>query len=432
MQFRVGVVVLATMIVGGLMATFNASYSTGWLPWGRGRYEIGIAVQQAPGVDKKTPVRKNGILIGRVKSIEDQKDGVLIRTEIDGDRELYAEYEPHIRTTVLGDATIDFLTGRTPGPEPVPPGYVFPGQADPNPFDSLGKLGDLREGFAEASRSLADAGNEVRELASRVNKAFGEESGPDGEGRVKRLLDTTERAMNQFAQTMHSFNEIFGDEPGVQSEVAQPPYNTRRPVNGQPPFNSQPTLNSQPPFNTQPPINAQPPFNGQPPAAQPPGTQPPVDGQQMRQRLRQGLNELPDAIREFRATLQQSQGVLQSAERNFKNLEGFTEPLGQKGGDIAASILKAIEGLDQLVKDLGDVAQALNNREGTVGQLIHDRKVYDNLNVLMFNLNKVLGDIDELTFNLKPVIHNARIFLDKVATEPGRLIGGAINPSVVK
>jgi phospholipid/cholesterol/gamma-HCH transport system substrate-binding protein len=152
----------------------------------------------------------------------------------------------------------------------------------------------------------------------------------------------------------------------------------------------------------------------------------------MRQRLRQGLNELPDAIREFRATLQQSQGVLQSAERNFKNLEGFTEPLGQKGGDIAASILKAIEGLDQLVKDLGDVAQALNNREGTVGQLIHDRKVYDNLNVLMFNLNKVLGDIDELTFNLKPVIHNARIFLDKVATEPGRLIGGAINPSVVK
>jgi hypothetical protein len=50
----------------------------------------------------------------------------------------------------------------------------------------------------------------------------------------------------------------------------------------------------------------------------------------------------------------------------------------------------------------------------------------------MFNLNEVLCDVRQFIFNLKPVVHDARIFMDKVATEPGRIINGAISPSVVK
>jgi phospholipid/cholesterol/gamma-HCH transport system substrate-binding protein len=400
MQFRVGVVVFATMIIGGLLASLNGPLPTGWLPWGRARYQIGIAVPEAPGVDTNTPVRKNGILIGRVKAIEDRQGGVLLKAEIDGNRPLFTDFEPHIRTTVLGDATIDFVSrGPAAGAQPVADGTVFQGRVDPNPFDSLGQLGDLKEEFGAASRSLSQAGDEVSKLAKRVNEALGDESGKTN-GRVTRLLDTTERAMNQFAQTMTSVNEIIGD----------------------------PTTNGLPPGVGQPPMNTQPPLNG----TQVPGTQPPVGGQQMRQKIRQGLDELPDAIHEFRVTMRDSRGVLQSAEKNFKNLEAFTEPLGQKGPQVADSIVKAIDGLDQLVHDLGEVAHALNNRDGTVGKLIHDPQVYENLNRLMFNANKVLCDIDELTFNLKPIVHDARIFIDKVATEPGRIISGAVNPSVVK
>ena len=409
MQFRVGLVVFATMIVGFVLAGLNGPMSFGWLPWGHSKYQIGIEVSEAPGVDTNTPVRKNGILIGRVKSIEDKGAGVLLNAEIDGNRPLYADFEPHIRTTVLGDATIDFVSRRpTPGMQPVADGTLFQGQVDPNPFDSLGQLGDLKNEFSVASRSLAQAGDEVSKLASRVNNAFGE-SGPDGEGRVKRLLDTTERAMSQFAMTMQSVNEIIGDEPiGVPM-----------------PNGMQPSVNPQAPV-TQPPLNTQPLPNGQP------GVQPTPNGPQIRQKLRQGLDELPDAIHEFRVTLHDSRTVLQSAEKNFKNLEAFTEPLGQKGPEVADAILKAVVGLDQLVHDLGAVARALNNREGTVGRLLNDPQVYENLNRLMFNANKVLCDIDELTFNLKPVVHDARIFMDKVATEPGRIVTGGLNPSTVK
>ena len=103
MQFRVGVVVFATIIIGGLLATLSGPLTTSWLPWGRRSYVVGIKVDKAPGVDQNTPVRKNGILIGRVKSIEEQADGMLLKAEINSNRPLYAEYEPHIRTTVIGD-----------------------------------------------------------------------------------------------------------------------------------------------------------------------------------------------------------------------------------------------------------------------------------------------------------------------------------------
>lgn len=404
MQFRVGLVVFATMIVGFVLAGLSGPMTFGWLPFGRSKYQIGIEVPEAPGVDTNTPVRKNGILIGRVKAIEDKDGGVLLKAEIDGNRPLFSDFEPHIRTTVLGDATIDFLS-RQPaaGAQPVADGTIFRGRVDPNPFDSLGQLGDLKEEFGKASQSLAQAGDEVSKLAKRVNQAFGDETGQT-DGRVTRLMETTERAMGQFATTMAAFNEILGDGP----------------VDG-----AQPGVNPMPP-------GVQPMPNGQPQGAQAQGAQGLASGQQMRQKLRQGLDELPDAIHEFRITMRDSRTVLQSAERNFKNLEAFTEPLGQKGPQVTDSIIKAVDGLDRLISDLGEVARALNNREGTVYKLLHDPQVYENVNRLIFNANTVLCDVQQFLFTLKPVVHDARIFMDKVATEPGRIINGAVNPSYVK
>ena len=102
----------------------------------------------------------------------------------------------------------------------------------------------------------------------------------------------------------------------------------------------------------------------------------------MRRKLREGLNELPDAVRDMRATMNEFRVVLQSAEKNFKNLEGFTEPLGQKGTDITSALLKAVNGLDRMATDFNSVTQALSNRRGTIGQLLYDGKAYDNFNTL--------------------------------------------------
>jgi phospholipid/cholesterol/gamma-HCH transport system substrate-binding protein len=410
MQFRVGVVVFATMIIGGLLATLSGPLTTSWLPWGRHSYIVGIKVDKAPGVDQNTPVRKNGILIGRVKAIEEQADGMLLKAEINSNRPLYGEYEPHIRTTVIGDATIDFEFDfkhkRLPAnAQQVAEGYVFNGAADESPFDALAKFGNLQQDFAEAAHSLNQAGNAVSQLASKLNETLGDDQ---KEGKLSHLVDSTDRAMRQFETTLTAFNEILGDSPGggIQTNVA-------RPLNGQPPINPSPI--NQAPLNQTPPV----------------GT-PPSSGQDMRRKLREGLNELPDAVRDMRATMNQFRVVLQSAEKNFRNLEGFTEPLGQKGTDITTSLLRAVNGLDRLVTDFGPLTQALGNRESTIGKLLYDRQAYDNFNMLMSNANKLIFDFDDVAFRLKPAINDARIFLDKIAREPGRLVTGGLNPSNVK
>jgi phospholipid/cholesterol/gamma-HCH transport system substrate-binding protein len=154
------------------------------------------------------------------------------------------------------------------------------------------------------------------------------------------------------------------------------------------------------------------------------------------------LYELPDAIREARVTLKDTGGamrdarvvlkdfgpVLESAGRNFRNLEGFTEVLGQKGDVFAESILRLTSGLDILIRDFNVVVQALNNREGTIGKLIHEPQTYENLNRLMCNTNVVLGNVNDLTKRLQVVVEDVRIFTDKVSREPGRIITGAVNP----
>ena len=425
MQFRVGVVVFATMIVGGLLAMLNGPVPTDWLP-GRESYQIGIQVPEAPGVGPNTPVRKNGLLIGRVASIEDLDDGVILHAKIDGDRRLLTSHVPHIRTSVLGDATIDFTTEPAVAPpQPLQDGANIRGVVDPNPFDSIAKLGDLQDDIQTTMQALARAGNQVADVAERIDDAFGTET---EEGRVKRLLDTTELAMTQFAETMSAINQIIGDEPvgEISPSTGQPAAFRQAPADAQPLPNGQALPNRQQPGGQQPG------FPQQPGLQQPPAGQPPVDGRELRLRLRQGLNELPDAVREARIAMQQFQVVLESANKNFKNLEGFTEPLGQRGDQIADSIVKAAEGMDRLVEEFTVLSQALNNREGTLGQLIHSGQLHENLNRLIHNANQVVLQVNDLTVRLKPVVNDARIFMDKVAREPGRVVTGGLNPSVVK
>jgi ABC-type transporter Mla subunit MlaD len=455
MQFRVGVVVFATMIIGGLLATLNAPLPTGWLPWGRTSYRVGIRLNEAPGVAPNTPVRRNGILIGRVSRIEDLQDAIVVWANIDGDRPLYPQYEPQVRTTVLGDASIDFSTRPLPpGTQPVEDGTVFQGRVAPNPFDAIAKLGDLQDDIERTMDALTRAGDEVAELAQRVNTAFGDET---EEGRVSRLLDTTERAMEQFAQTMSAFNDIFGDglttvvprEPaGRQQPQQQQRQQTprqqlnrwqsplgqqfvARPASMQQPLDDPQPIGLQQQPEIQPPLDAPPPLEPQAPE---PGAmvQEPIDGALLRQRIRQGLYELPDAVREAHIAMSELRVVLASAERNFQNLEGFTEPLGQRGEQIADSLIRATEGMDRMFEDFSQLSEALNNREGTLGRLLHDPQAYDNLNRLMCNANQVLAQINDLAIRLRPVVNDARIFMDKVAREPGRVVTGGLNPSPIK
>jgi phospholipid/cholesterol/gamma-HCH transport system substrate-binding protein len=350
-QFRVGVVVLATSIIGAILVTLNGPAFTEWIPGLDKHYQVTIELREAPGIGPDTPIRKNGLLIGRVADIEDLQDHVALKANIDAGRLLYPDYDVRVSTTLLGDATIEFITKPVaPGTPPVQPGYAFVGKVAASPMTSIEKLQDQLQQMID---SLDVAANEVTKLAKNFNEAIG----PNPEaGRIPKILDTAEVSMNNLSQAAQTLNNFFGD-PELMSTVRE---------------------------------------------------------------ARMTMNDV-------REVAEKVQAPIESIDRNLRNLEGFTEPLGRNGEQVAASLIDALKGLSSIVEELTVLTEALNNREGTIGQLIHNPQIYNNLNLLLCNSNNLVLRINELAKGLRPVVDDARIFMDKIAREPGRVVSGAFS-----
>jgi phospholipid/cholesterol/gamma-HCH transport system substrate-binding protein len=352
MQFRVGVVVLFTAIIGGLLVSLNSPAPALLGMMGKGTYPVTIELPSAPGIGPDTPVHKNGLLIGRVKSIDDLDDHVAVHVDVDHGRRLFPgnPYACEVRTSVLGDATIEFVAAAAAGAQPLEPGAVVKGEVIGNPLETLTDLqGDLKRMIT----SFEHTSNEVAKLAERVNRAFDDET---QKGRVSRLLDETEGALINFNRAAETVDTFFKDP-----------------------------------------------------------------------NLREMAREARITLQDVRHAADDVSTMAEAAGRNLTNLEGFTEPLGRQGEQIASAIIKSFDGLGRIVEELTVLVDALNNREGTIGQLIHNPQVYDNLNCLLTNFNHVVLRINELTKRLQVVAEDARVFMDKIAREPGRIVGGALN-----
>src|SRR5262249_39864577 len=140
-------------------------------------------------------------------------DRVAVRANIDAGRKLYPQYAVQVRTSVLGDATIEFVAAPVPpGTPPLPDGAIVKGEVVGNPLDMLANIqGDLKVTI----NSLGRAGDEVANLADRVNSAIGDKSQP---GRVPRLLDKMEVSLDEFSQATRSLNDFFAD-PELKTSV---------------------------------------------------------------------------------------------------------------------------------------------------------------------------------------------------------------------
>lgn len=146
-----------------------------------------------------------------------------------------------------------------------------------------------------------------------------------------------------------------------------------------------------------------------------------VGDQELNQRLKAALDDLPETIAETRALMDRMNGVADNANRNLENLEGFTRPLGERGEELAANLQNTTENLNLLVGQLAQFSRTVNESEGTVGQLINNPELYH-------RLNDAAGNIQEISARLRPIVEDARVFTDKIARDPGRIgVKGALN-----
>ena len=239
------------------------------------------------------------------------------------------------------------------------PGSTVKGQYMSNPMDMMANMqGDLKQTIV----ALGDAGQEVAELADRVNQVLGE----NDLQRIKRLAESMDQAVTQFNTVMTNVNDIVGD---------------------------------------------------------------PV----FKQQLKDGLSQMPSLVSDARAIMGALQGALRSADENLKNLQGLTQPLGDRGTAIVATLEQSVRNLEELLGQVAQLTRNVNGSEGTLGLLIRDRQLYDNINQTISQANAAICDVRNIVGNpefsrrIKQILDNVWVLTDKLARDPARLARGIVD-----
>ncbi len=147
---------------------------------------------------------------------------------------------------------------------------------------------------------------------------------------------------------------------------------------------------------------------------------------QLKGRLQDSLDQVPDLLTQFKSTLADFQntltkfnGVAARADRNLANIENLTAPLGERGEEIAQNLSDSIENVSELLGNVAELSQALKNREGTIGQLINNPELYD-------RLNRTLAEVEQAVRKIQPILNDARVITDKISRDPAQLGGRGI------
>jgi phospholipid/cholesterol/gamma-HCH transport system substrate-binding protein len=346
MQFRVGVMVLATLLIAGILMLL-----LGGLPSWKGTYQIRIKFPQAPGVSADTPVRKSGILIGRVTSHEFAEDGgVIVTARIDRGITLRQNEVCRIRGSLLGDAVLEFIpSGRPQASDAlIDTKRIQTGVVAADPLDVMR---DFRADFSRAINSVVRTSDSMGDTMVHVNRML-----TDNEDRIRHVIAQADETLTVTRTTFGNVNKMIGDE-------------------------------------------------------------------HTRQQLSKAMEDLPRMLSETRQVVGRMNDTITLVDRNLHNLEGVTEPLAQRGPELVARVDGTLAKADALMDEMRRFSQALNSQQGTLGQLIHNRELYD-------NLNRTAANIEELTRKLRPIVDDARIFSDKIARHPGIIVRDAIRPGV--
>jgi phospholipid/cholesterol/gamma-HCH transport system substrate-binding protein len=344
MQFRVGVMVLATAIIAGILIVLFGDLPS----LVQATYPLKMSFSDARGVAGGTPVRKNGILVGRVASVTlDERGGVSVVADIDSYVPVYKDEVPRISSTILGDSEIQLVPGHiVPPRQRLAKDEVLVGAVSRDPFEVFTtlepKLGSALDSLTEASAS-------VQRLSSNIDRLF-----MGGDERFEKLLAKTENALDSFNSAMRNIDDVMGD-----------------------------------------------------PAA--------------RMKIKDTIGALPDVVVDLRKAVQGIGTTVDTADRNLRNLEGLTKPLGDRGSEMVAQIDRTIGRLDETLQQAATFTKALNESQGTLGKLVRDPKVYD-------DLAQAAATVSALTKDLRPIVDDVRVFTDKIARHPEQLgVRGALD-----
>jgi len=376
LKFRVGIFVVIALVILAILIFLN---SEGWVR----QYTLFIKPTSAPGVTVGTPIRKNGILIGRVTGVTTEDDHVRLKLAINQNEKIYENEVCSIGAeSILGDAVVEFLPlSAAERGSPVREEHVMEKVAlKRNPLEFVDMFADLKPELSETlsvvrtgASSVSDAGIEISKLSQTIQTVF-----DDDESDLKALLKDL-RTMSQRAQvTLENFNRIFEN---VNNVVGDP---------------------------------------------------------ELKGRIKDALTEIPKMFQEVRVTVADTRKAINAfgeipeglgeirdgVQVNLDNMSAFTGALKDRGPEILDQVNSSLKNVDDFVEDIRKFTsslQNLQNSEGTIGKLLNDPSIYD-------TALETVEQIRDISVKIEPMVNDLRMFADSIARDPGVLgVRGAIN-----
>jgi len=209
-QFRVGVMVLASFIIAGILVVLFGSLPNITTP----KKTVFIVFPQALGVSRETPVRKSGVLVGRVSEVELTDSGVLVTAEIIARDKVYTNDMFQVTNSLLGgDAVIQVIGSNDKVPRRVVENDDrLAGISTPDPLQAFGNL----EGtLAETVKSVSATSDEIGQLARRVSDLL-----ENNDEQIVRVVSKAEEALDRIRMVAENTNDIVGD-PATKEKMKQ-------------------------------------------------------------------------------------------------------------------------------------------------------------------------------------------------------------------
>jgi len=319
----------------------------------RGKYTIYLYFPEAPGVAPGTPVQKSGVTIGRISDVrlDDETDGVTLVARIDANRRVYSNEIPVLKRSSLLGDAVLEFV-------PDANAAATRQQVEDGSLLADGRVAsDPLEVLTNLEGVVVSAVGSIESAANQVDALAGNLNRTlgDNDQQMQRLLQKSELALDQFSTTMTSINQLIGDEDLNQS-------------------------------------------------------------------LRRSLQDLPATLDEMRTTLAAANQTLrkfetvgEKAEQNLDNLDRFTRPLGERGSRLMDDLDDQVANLDELLGQLITFGEALNNRDSSLGQLVHNPELYN-------RLNDAAANVERASRRVEPILRDVRTLTDKLARDP-RMLG---------
>lgn len=355
-ETRVGILTIAA----GIALIYLSVRTTGGVFWERGEHRTLYAVfNSVAGVEEKSKVRLSGVEIGYVDAItlEDSRAKVTFKVTHPG-AVIRKDAVATIRTEgLLGEKYIEIIQGA-------------PGAAAIGDGDTIARSEEAAD-ISNMANKLSRAMDDVKAVTESLRNVFGTEEGENAlrniltnidvaSERLKVLLDENnnalERTVNNFAEISDEFAKTT---PSLMDNLDRVAVALREVI------------------------------------------------EDNRKALSEGLSSLRDFSSEFAAILKENREGISTGVKNLGDASGeFYAILKENREQIknaVASVESAAAKADEVMESIKGmsgsierVAQKVERGEGTVGKLVTDEEVYDNLNNALVGANRLVNKTEDL------------------------------------